>query len=148
MQSSSSTMMGQALVGKQAVARTGGRAQVVVEAAKKMTSRKRAHYRIRNKVSGTAERPRLSVYRSNKNIYAQVIDDVEGKTICSVNSLQLKGELSTGATVDAATTVGKKIAEAATAAGVTKVSFDRGGFVYHGRVAAVAEAAREGGLTF
>ena len=95
-------------------------------------------------------RPRLSVHRSGKHIYAQVIDDVAGKTLAAASSIDkaLKGELKTGADVAAAKAVGKLVAERAKAAGVTKVIFDRSGYIYHGRVAAVAEAAREGGLEF
>jgi large subunit ribosomal protein L18 len=98
--------------------------------------------------SGT--RPRLSVHRSGKNIYAQVIDDTAGKTIAAASSLEkdLRGSLKTGADVSAAAVVGKLIAERALKAGVDTVVFDRGGFLYHGRVKALAEAAREGGLKF
>src|SRR5687768_6856973 len=99
---------------------------------------------------GTAERPRLSVYRSEKHIYAQVIDDYAGRTLASAatTSAEVRGELKHGANVAAAKQVGRAIAERAKAAGVTKVAFDRGGRKYHGRVKAVAEAAREGGLLF
>lgn len=92
-------------------------------------------------------RPRLSVHRSGRHIYAQVIDDTEGKTLASASSL-VKGGGQLGATVASASEVGKKLAEAAKAAGVTQVVFDRGGFLYHGRVKALADAAREGGLEF
>jgi large subunit ribosomal protein L18 len=96
------------------------------------------------------KRPRLSVFRSGKHIYAQVIDDVQGKTLAAASSLEkeLKGRLKTGADKAAASEVGKLVAERAKAAGVTVVVFDRGGYVYHGRVQALAEAAREGGLEF
>ena len=95
-------------------------------------------------------RPRLSVFRSGKHIYAQVIDDLKGTTLAAASSLDegLKGKLKTGANKDAATEVGKLIAERAIAAGVKEVVFDRGGYIYHGRVAALATAAREGGLSF
>jgi large subunit ribosomal protein L18 len=95
-------------------------------------------------------RPRLSVFRSSKHIYAQVIDDTEGKTLASASSIdkELKGQLKTGADTAAATEVGKLLAQRASAAGVTQVVFDRGGYQYHGRVKALADAAREGGLSF
>jgi large subunit ribosomal protein L18 len=106
--------------------------------------RKRIHTRIREKLSGTTERPRLNVFRSLNHIYAQVIDDQKGETIASASSLKLK----TGGNVAAAKEIGKAIADAATAKGVKKVVFDRGGFLYHGRIKALADAAREGGLEF
>jgi len=93
----------------------------------------------------SGEKPRLSVHRTGRHIYAQVIDDVEGRTVAAASTL---GEKSSGANVDAAAQVGKDIAEAAKKAGVTTVVFDRGGFLYHGRVKALADAAREGGLEF
>ncbi len=95
-------------------------------------------------------RVRLSVFRSSKHIYVQLIDDVQGKTLASASTLEadLKGSLKTGADVAAATAVGKLIAERAKAAGITEVVFDRGGYIYHGRVKALADAAREGGLSF
>ena len=111
-------------------------------------SRLRRHNRVRKKIHGTAERPRLSLYRSNKHVMIQVIDDDLGKTIASVSSNEPGLRAGGGATVVAATALGKTIAERAKAAGVTKVVFDRGGYLYHGRVAAVAEAAREAGLEF
>ena len=96
-----------------------------------------------------AGRPRLSVHRSGKHIYAQVIDDAEGKTLAAASSLDKKdARAKSGANVDAATEVGKRLAAAAKKAGVTQVVFDRGGFLFHGRVKALAEAAREGGLEF
>ena len=95
-----------------------------------------------------AGRPRLSVHRSGKHIYAQVIDDAQGKTIASASTLEKDVRGQTGATVAAAQEVGKRVAEAAKAAGVTQVVFDRGGFLYHGRVKALADAARESGLEF
>jgi len=93
-------------------------------------------------------RPRLSVHRSGKHIYAQVIDDAEGKTIASASTLEKDVRGTTGANADAATAVGKRVAEAAKKAGVTQVVFDRGGFLFHGRVKALADAAREAGLEF
>ena len=109
--------------------------------------RLKRHRRVRGKISGTPERPRLNVFRSGTNIYAQVIDDVNGKTLASASSLDktLKG---VGANCEAAKKVGQLVAERAKAAGITTVVFDRGGYVYHGRVAALAEGAREGGLEF
>ncbi len=101
---------------------------------------------IRKKISGTKETPRLSVYRSNKDIYAQVIDDREGKTLASFSSKQLKS--AKGTKVDVSKEVGKKLAEVAAGNGVKKVVFDRGGYLYHGRVKALADGAREGGLKF
>ncbi len=108
--------------------------------------RTRRHKRVRAKVSGTAEAPRLSVYRANANIHAQIIDDVKGVTLVSSSSVALK--LKNGGNIEAASAVGKDIAEKALKAGITKVVFDRSGYVYHGRVKAVAEAAREAGLEF
>jgi large subunit ribosomal protein L18 len=110
--------------------------------------RVRRHRRVRKKVRGTAQRPRLAVFRSNNHIYAQVIDDVAGRTLAAASTAD--ASLKGGATgnIDAATKVGTLVAERAKAAGVEKVVFDRGGFRYHGRVAALADAAREGGLEF
>jgi large subunit ribosomal protein L18 len=106
----------------------------------------RRHHRVRKKVTGTAERPRLAVFRSNKHITAQVIDDRAGRTLAAASSVEK--DLRDGATGNrtAATQVGRLVAERAKAAGVSRVVFDRGGFLYHGRVAAVADAAREAGL--
>jgi large subunit ribosomal protein L18 len=111
-------------------------------------SRLRRHNRVRKKIHGTAERPRLSLYRSNKHVTLQIIDDDLGTTIAAASSNEPSLRASGGATVASATVLGKAIAERAKAAGVTKVVFDRGGYLYHGRVAAVAEAAREAGLEF
>ena len=108
--------------------------------------RLRKHARVRAKISGTAECPRLCVFRSNKNIEAQVIDDVKGVTLASASSIALK--LENGSNIEAAAQVGKAVAEACLAKGIENVVFDRGGYVYHGRVAALAEGAREGGLKF
>ena len=112
--------------------------------------RKRVHDRVRTKVSGTTERPRLCVYRSLDHIYAQVIDDHTGKTLVSASSVdgETKKNLKTGGNVAAAKVIGKAVAERAKAAGVQKVVFDRGGYKYHGRVKALADAAREAGLQF
>jgi large subunit ribosomal protein L18 len=109
----------------------------------------RRHRRVRKKVHGTAVRPRLAVYRSNKHISAQLIDDDAGVTLASASSVEA-GQRATGGggSVEAATRVGTLVAERAKAAGITSVVFDRGGFAYHGRVAAIAEAARNGGLEF
>ena len=109
--------------------------------------RKKRHKRVRSKVSGTPERPRLNVFRSEKHIYAQVIDDLEGATLCSASSVEKDFEGS-GGNKEAARKVGKMVAERATAKGISTVVFDRGGYIYHGRVKELAEAAREGGLTF
>jgi large subunit ribosomal protein L18 len=113
----------------------------------KNITRQRVHDRIRKKLQGTAERPRLNVYRSLNHIYVQVIDDLHGKTLVSASSSEGEGK-KTGGNVAAAKSVGKAIAERAKAKGITKVVFDRGGYIYHGRVKALADAAREGGLQF
>jgi large subunit ribosomal protein L18 len=110
--------------------------------------RQRRHRRVRKHVSGTAERPRLAVFRSNKHISAQVIDDLAGRTLAAASTVEPSLKAGGTGNRDAATKVGKLLAERAKAAGVTKVVFDRGGFSYHGRVAAVADAAREAGLEF
>jgi len=111
--------------------------------------RLRRHRRVRKKISGTAERPRLAVYRSNKHISVQLIDDLNGHTIAAATTVEpdLRKQGS-GSTVDAAKRVGTLIAQRAKSAGVTKVVYDRGGFIFHGRVAAAADAAREAGLEF
>lgn len=111
----------------------------------KQESRKRIHHRIRRKIKGTTERPRLSIYRSNKAIYCQVIDDVKGITLAAATSHNTD---CSGAGMEQAVAVGKLIAERAVAAGVKAVVFDRGGYLYHGRVKALADSAREGGLQF
>lgn len=110
-------------------------------------ARIKRHKRVRKNISGTAQRPRLNVFRSLNNIYAQIIDDVEGKTLVSASSMD-KGFEGYGGNIEAAKAVGKAVAEKAIAAGIKQVVFDRGGYVYHGRVAALAEGAREGGLEF
>jgi large subunit ribosomal protein L18 len=116
---------------------------------KSLDGRKRRHLRVRKKVRGTAARPRLAVFRSNKHIYAQVIDDVAGRTLASASTMEpsVRTAASTG-TVDAARAVGERVGERAKQAGVDTVVFDRGGFKYHGRVAAVADGARGAGLEF
>ena len=109
--------------------------------------RQKRHKRVRAKVFGTTQRPRLNVFRSEKNIYAQIIDDVAGKTLVSASSLE-KDFSCEGTKTDAAKQVGVNVAERAKAKGIENVVFDRGGYVYHGRVKALAEGAREGGLQF
>lgn len=108
--------------------------------------RARKHLRVRAKISGTAEKPRLCVFRSNKHIEAQIIDDVKGATLVSASSVQLK--LENGSNCEAAAKVGADLAKKALAKGIENVAFDRGGYLYHGRVAALADAARKGGLKF
>jgi large subunit ribosomal protein L18 len=111
----------------------------------------RRKWSLRSRLSGDAERPRLSVFRSDKHIYAQVIDDMSGKTLVAVasTSADVRGaELKNGGNIAAAKAIGKAIAERAKAVGITKVAFDRGGRQYHGRIKALADAAREGGLQF
>ena len=119
-------------------------------ALKKAASRIRRKRSIRSKISGTPERPRLSVYRSNKHIYVQVIDDVNGKTLASISSesASVRDEISDKKKTEAAQVVGQKIAEKCKSLSIETVIFDRNGFIYHGRVKAVAEGAREGGLKF
>jgi large subunit ribosomal protein L18 len=114
----------------------------------KREARERRHRRVRKRVTGTAERPRLCVFRSNRHIYAQVIDDVAGRTLAAASTVEvdLRGSDSATGNVDAAKTVGKLVGERAKAAGVEKAVFDRGGWKYHGRVAALCDAAREAGL--
>ena len=114
----------------------------------KQVGRLRRHRRVRKRVTGTAERPRLAVFRSNKHISAQVIDDVAGRTLASASTVETDLRTNPGGNRGAATAVGKLLAERAKAAGVQTVVFDRGGFRYHGRVAALADAAREAGLEF
>ena len=115
---------------------------------KKMELRKRRHHRVRKKVFGTDERPRLAVFRSARHISAQVIDDRTGRTLAAASTVEADLRTSGGGNRTAATNVGRLVAERAKAAGVEKVVFDRGGFGYHGRVAALADAAREAGLEF
>jgi len=114
--------------------------------ATKSEQRVRRHRRVRKKVLGTAARPRLAVFRSNKHIYVQVIDDLSGRTIASASTMEADRRGGATATVDAAKQVGQAVAERVKAAGISAVVFDRGGFKYHGRVAAVADGARAAGL--
>lgn len=116
----------------------------------KQAGLRRRHARVRGKISGTSARPRLCITRSNANLYAQVIDDVAGKTLCAVSTLgpDFKATKKNGANVEGATALGELIGKKATAAGITEVVFDRGGNLYHGRIKAVADGAREAGLKF
>lgn len=113
-------------------------------------ARAKRHYRLRNNISGTAERPRLAVFRSNMHIYAQVIDDTVGNTICAASTMEadIKGKLEHTNDVEAAKAVGAAVAKKALEKGINEVVFDRGGYVYHGKVQALADAAREAGLQF
>jgi large subunit ribosomal protein L18 len=111
-------------------------------------SRIRRHRRVRKKIHGTAARPRLAVHRSNKHLVAQLIDDDTGRTLAAASTAEAGLRSSSGSTVEAAAKVGQLVAERAKAAGITAVVFDRGGFIYHGRIAAAAAAAREAGLEF
>jgi large subunit ribosomal protein L18 len=115
-----------------------------------LRQRIRRRHRVRRFIRGTAERPRLSVFRAHKHIYAQIIDDASGRTLASASTVdkQLRDSLGFGGNKDAAAAIGRTVAERAQAAGVKKVCFDRGEFRYHGRVAALADAAREAGLEF
>ena len=117
---------------------------------KKQASLRRRHTRVRGKVSGTAECPRLCVTRSNANLYAQLVDDVTGKTLCAVSTLgaDFKASGKSGATVEGAAALGEIVGKKATDAGFKRVVFDRGGNLYHGRIKALADAAREAGLEF
>lgn len=118
-------------------------------ASQRHSGRLRRHRRVRKKITGTAERPRLAVFRSNKHITIQVIDDLAGHTLASASTVEPDlRKAGSGSTVEAAKRVGTLVAERAKKAGVTKVVYDRGGFLYHGRVAAAADAAREAGLEF
>ncbi|MCL6634678.1 MAG: 50S ribosomal protein L18 [Peptococcaceae bacterium] len=112
--------------------------------------RAKRHFRVRKKIHGTAERPRLNVFRSLNNIYAQIIDDDRGVTLVSASTLapELKGKLPSSRNIAAAAAVGELLAKKATAAGIRQVVFDRAGYVYHGRIKALADAARAGGLEF
>ncbi|MDE1162854.1 MAG: 50S ribosomal protein L18 [Acidobacteriaceae bacterium] len=121
----------------------------MINIPKRNEIRQRVHTRIRSKISGTAERPRLNVYRSLNHIYTQLIDDANGVTLASASTVAKKGtEQTAGGNIESAKAVGKLIAERAQAAGVKKVVFDRGGYLYHGRIKALADAAREAGLDF
>jgi large subunit ribosomal protein L18 len=116
----------------------------------KNKARLKRHLRVRKKISGTAERPRLNIFRSSKHMYAQIIDDTAGVTLVSASTLdkELRGQVSNGGNVEAAKKVGELIAKRAKSKGLDKVVFDRGGYLYHGRVQALADAAREAGLEF
>jgi large subunit ribosomal protein L18 len=118
--------------------------------ASKNTIRVKRHWRMRKNINGTAERPRLNVFRSLSNIYAQVIDDVQGTTLVAASSIdkEVKEQIANGGNADAAKAVGTLVAKRALEKGITTVVFDRGGYLYHGRVAALADAAREAGLKF
>jgi len=122
----------------------------VINKGDKEAGRARRHARIRRKLSGTPERPRLNVFRSEKHIYAQVIDDTTARTLVSASSAEkdAKAQIGYGNTVVAAQAIGRLVAERAVAQGIKSVVFDRGGYLYHGRVQALADAAREGGLEF
>nr|WP_281350308.1 50S ribosomal protein L18 [Maribellus comscasis] len=122
--------------------------KVIIMALTKVERRTRIKNRVRKIVSGTADRPRLSIFRSNKQIYAQLVDDIQGTTLLAVSSKLKDIESSEGTKSDKAAMVGKKVAEKALAAGITEIVFDRGGYLYHGRVKQLADAAREGGLKF
>ncbi|WP_031552144.1 50S ribosomal protein L18 [Oribacterium sp. FC2011] len=120
----------------------------MVSKRNKAELRQKKHQRLRNRLSGTPERPRLSVFRSDKHMYAQVIDDVAGNTLCAASTLDKDAKLEITNNIEAAQYVGKAIAEKAMAKGIKTVVFDRGGFLYHGKVKALADAAREAGLEF
>jgi len=114
----------------------------------KVLRRQKLRYRIRKTIKGTADRPRLSVFRSNKDIYAQIIDDVTGVTLAAASSRSKELAGNTGAKVDKSKMVGESIAKIAQAKGISSVVFDRSGYLYHGRIKSLAEGAREGGLKF
>ena len=118
----------------------------MIKTRSRNADRLRRHERVRTKVSGTAEVPRLNVFRSNANIQAQIIDDVKGVTLVSASSMQMK--LENGGNIEAAAKVGEELAKRALDKGIKQVVFDRGGYLYHGRVKALADAARENGLEF
>ena len=124
----------------------------MIRKVSKNVIRERIHTRIRKKLKGTTDRPRLAIFRSVAHIYAQVIDDTKGVTLVAANSneksLGAEGKKATGGNVEAAKEIGKRVAERAKEQGITKVVFDRGGYIYHGRVKALADAAREAGLEF
>lgn len=122
----------------------------MIHKARRNEIRLRKHVRVRKKISGTSERPRMCVFRSLKQIYVQLIDDVDGRTLASASTLdkEIRDKIENGGNAEGAAEVGRLIAEKARAAGIETVVFDRGGYIYHGRVAALAEAAREAGLKF
>lgn len=122
----------------------------MIKKPSRAVARVKRHYRIRNKVNGTAQQPRLAVFRSNKHIYAQIIDDVAKNTIVAASTMEadIASKLAHTSTVEAAKVVGEAVAKKALDKGITEVVFDRGGYVYHGKVKALADAAREAGLQF
>lgn len=122
----------------------------MIKKVSKNETRMRRHKRVRSKISGTPQRPRLNVFRSANNIYAQIIDDVNKVTLASASTMDkdVKGTVKHGGNVEAAKMVGELVAKKAVEAGITEVIFDRGGYLYHGRIQALAEAARENGLKF
>lgn len=122
----------------------------MIKKPSRSVARAKRHYRLRNKISGTAEQPRLAVFRSNMHIYAQIIDDTVGNTLCAASTMEadIKAKLEKTNDVEAAKAVGEAVAKKALEKGITTVVFDRGGFVYHGKVQALADAAREAGLQF
>lgn len=120
----------------------------MIKKESKNVTRLARHDRVRNKVSGTSECPRLNVFRSNSNIFAQIIDDTKGVTLVSASSIDKELKLENGSNIEAATKVGELLAKRAKSLKITKVTFDRGGYLYHGRVKALAEAARANGLEF
>lgn len=122
----------------------------MIKKPSRQKAREKRHYRLRNKLSGTPAKPRLAVFRSNKHMYAQIIDDVAGNTLVAASTMDkaVAENLKYTSNVDAAKAVGKAIGEKAVAAGITTVVFDRGGYIYHGKVKALADAAREAGLQF
>ncbi|MCL2571815.1 MAG: 50S ribosomal protein L18 [Defluviitaleaceae bacterium] len=123
----------------------------MIKKPSRAAARQKRHYKLRRYLMGTAERPRLSVFRSNKHIYAQVIDDDKGHTLASASTATLgfkESDLDSSSNVEAAKAVGKEVAEKAKALGIETIVFDRGGYLYHGKVKALADAAREAGLKF
>lgn len=122
----------------------------MIKKADRNKLRKKKHMRIRNRISGTSERPRLNVYKSNKNIYAQIIDDVSGVTLVSASTVEaaIKNSVNNGGNKEAAKEVGKLIAQRAVEKDIKTIVFDRGGYIYHGRVKELADSAREAGLEF
>ncbi len=122
----------------------------MIKKPSRAAARMKRHYRLRNNISGTAEKPRLAVFRSNMHIYAQIIDDTAGNTLCAASTVEkdIKAKLEKTNDVEAAKAVGEAVAKKAIEKGITTVVFDRGGFVYHGKIQALADAAREAGLKF
>ena len=122
----------------------------MIKKPSRSVARAKRHYRLRNRISGTAEQPRLAVFRSNMHIYAQIIDDTVGNTLCAASTMEadIKAKLEKTNDIEAAKAVGEAVAKTALEKGITTVVFDRGGFVYHGKVQALADAAREAGLQF